>query len=324
MDYENVRFPENALFLVTGGAGFIGSNLCEAILRLGYRVRCMDNLSIGHRENVDLFYGNKGYTFIHGDIKNIDDCVKACNGVDYVLHHAAWKNIPLSIKDPRNSLENNILGSVNMLEAARRCGVKKFVYASSSSVYGDTDVFPNVEDCAKNPLSPYGAAKYANELCAKQYTLHYGLDTYGLRYFSVFGKRQDAVGENATVIPRFIYQLLHNERPKIHGDGSKSRDFVYIGNVIEANLKACLAPREAAGEAFNIGCGKETSLLEAYHAIAKLLNVDIEPEFIGERNGDEKHGQADISKAKKMLGYSPDYDFEKGLQETVEWYRTHI
>ena len=239
MGYQNVKYQENSLFLVTGGAGFIGSNLCEAILNLGYKVRCLDDLSTGKQENVDLFIDNPSYEFIKGDVKDLDTCMKACDGADYVLHQAAWGSVPRSIEMPLFYCMNNIMGTVNMLEAARQKGVKKFVYASSSSVYGDEPVLPKKEGKEGDLLSPYAVSKRADEEWAKQYTRHYGLDTYGLRYFNVFGRRQDPEGAYTAVIPKFIKQLLRGERPTINGDGKQSRDFTYIENVIEANLKAC-------------------------------------------------------------------------------------
>ena len=247
MGYQNIKFPDNTIFLVTGGAGFIGSNLCEAILNLGYKVRCLDDLSTGKQQNVDLFIDNPDYTFIKGDIKDLDTCMSACEGVDYVLNQAAWGSVPRSIEMPLFYCANNIQGTLNMLEAARQNKVKKFVYASSSSVYGDEPNLPKREGREGNLLSPYAVSKRADEEWAKQYTKHYGLDTYGLRYFNVFGRRQDPDGAYAAVIPKFIKQLLSGQQCTINGDGKQSRDFTYIENVIEANLKACLAPSSAAG-----------------------------------------------------------------------------
>ena len=324
MGYKNLCFPKDTLFLVTGGAGFIGSNLCEAILNMGYRVRCLDDLSTGKQENVDMFLGNLNYEFIKGDIKDFDTCMKACEGVDYVLNQAAWGSVPRSLEMPLFYCSNNIQGTLNMLEAARQNGVRKFVYASSSSVYGDEPNLPKTEGSEGNLLSPYALTKRCDEEWAKQYTMHYGLDTYGLRYFNVFGRRQDPDGAYAAVIPKFIKQLMNNEQPTIHGDGKQSRDFTYVENVIEANLKACLAPHEAAGQAFNIAYGGREYLIDIYHALAKALGNDIEPIFGPDRKGDIKHSNADISKAKKLLEYDPEYDFASGLNEAIEWYRMNL
>ena len=324
MGYKNLKFPDNSLFLVTGGAGFIGSNLCEAILNLGYRVRCLDDLSTGKEDNVKLFMNNPNYEFIKGNITDFDVCMHACKGADYVLNQAAWGSVPRSIEMPLFYCKNNIDGTLNMLEAARQNGVKKFVYASSSSVYGDEPNLPKAEGHEGNLLSPYALTKRCDEEWAKQYTMHYGLQTYGLRYFNVFGRRQEPSGAYAAVIPKFISQLLHGERPTINGDGRQSRDFTYIENVIEANLKACLAPAEAAGEAFNIAYGGREYLVDIYYALCEALSVSIEPIFAPDRKGDIKHSNADIGKAKRMLGYRPEYDFKRGLAEAIEWYKTNL
>ena len=324
MGYSEVKFPEDSLFLVTGGAGFIGSNLCEAILNLGYRVRCLDNLSTGMQENVDLFSDNPNYGFIKGDIKDLDTCINACKGVDYVLNQAAWGSVPRSIEMPLFYCANNITGTLNMLEAARQNGVKKFVYASSSSVYGDETNLPKKEGREGNLLSPYAVSKRANEEWAKQYTKHYDLDTYGLRYFNVFGRRQDPNGAYAAVIPKFIRQLLAGERPTIYGDGKQSRDFTYVENVIEANLKACLSGSEAAGEAYNIAYGGREYLNDIYYGLTEALGVDIEPVYGPERAGDIKHSNADISKARELLGYDPDWSFDRGIKAAIEWYKENL
>ena len=324
MGYKDLKFPKDSIFLVTGGAGFIGSNLCEAILKLGYKVRCLDDLSTGKQENVNLFIDNPNYEFIKGDVKDYETCLKACANVDFVLHQAAWGSVPRSIEMPQFYCANNILGTLNMMEAARQNKVKKFVYASSSSVYGDEPNLPKTEGREGNLLSPYALTKMCDEEWGRQYTLHYDLDTYGLRYFNVFGRRQDPNGAYAAVIPKFIKQLLNDEQPTINGDGKQSRDFTYIENVIEANLKACLASHEAAGQAFNIAYGGREYLIDIYYALTNALKKDIEPKFGPDRKGDIKHSNADISKAKKILGYNPEYDFTRGLNEAIEWYKSNL
>ncbi len=330
MGYHDLQFPKESLFLVTGGAGFIGSNLCEAILDIGCRVRCLDDLSTGKQENVDLFAGNPNYEFIKGDIKDLQICMEACKGVDYVLHQAAWGSVPRSIEMPIFYCANNIAGTLNMLEAARQSHVKKFVYASSSSVYGDEPNLPKTEGREGNLLSPYAVSKQADEEWAKQYTRHYGLDTYGLRYFNVFGRLQNPNGAYAAVIPKFIQQLLSGETPTINGDGRQSRDFTYIDNVIEANLKACLAGQEAAGEAYNIAYGGREYLIDIYYGLVDALGIRDgrgnrpEPKFGPDRAGDIKHSNADISKAREMLGYEPEWDFERGIQAAIAWYQEHL
>lgn len=324
MGYLNLRFEPDSVFLVTGGAGFIGSNLCEAILKMGYKVRCLDNLSTGKQENVDLFLDSPNYTFIKGDITELDTCMEACKGVDFVLNQAAWGSVPRSIEMPLYYEKVNIGGTLNMMEAARQQGVKKFVYASSSSVYGDHPVLPKTEGQEGNVLSPYALTKKVDEEYGRLYKKLYGLDTYGLRYFNVFGRRQNPDGAYAAVIPKFIRQLLSGERPTIHGDGKQSRDFTYIENVIEANLKSCLAPSEAAGEAFNIAYGGREYLIDIYHILERALEVNIEPVFGPERPGDIKHSNADIAKAKKLLGYEPEWSFERGIEEAINWYKENL
>lgn len=324
MGYKHLKFPENSVFLVTGGAGFIGSNLCEAILNLGYKVKCLDDLSTGKRENVEEFISNPNYTFIEGDIKDLDTCIKACEGVDYVLNQAAWGSVPRSIEMPLFYCRNNIEGTLNMMEAARINKVKKFVYASSSSVYGDEPVLPKTEGREGNLLSPYALTKRCDEEWGKLYYRLYGLDTYGMRYFNVFGRRQSPDGAYAAVIPKFIKMLLNGETPTINGDGKQSRDFTYIDNVIEANLKACLAPSESAGQAYNIAFGGREYLIDIYYGLTKALEVDIEPNFGPDRAGDIKHSNADISKAKKLLGYDPEFSFEKGIALAIDWYKENL
>ncbi len=324
MDYKDIVFEKDALFLVTGGAGFIGSNLCEALLDMGYSVRCLDDLSQGKQENVELFKDRPGYSFIKGDVKDLNTCMKACEGVSYVMHEAAWGSVPRSIEMPLFYEENNIRGTVNMMEAARQNKVKKFVYASSSSVYGDHPVLPKKEGQEGNLLSPYALTKRADEEYGKLYHKLYGLETYGLRYFNVFGRRQDPNGAYAAVIPKFIKQLINNERPVINGDGKQSRDFTYIENVIEANIKACSGSSEAAGEVYNVAYGGREYLIDIYNLLLEALGKDIEPVFGPDRPGDIKHSNADISKAREYLGYDPQYDFKRGIKEAIDWYRENL
>lgn len=320
MEYRELEFDKDAVFLVTGGAGFIGSNLCEALLDMGYRVKCLDDLSIGKKENVEIFAEHTNYEFIQGDIRELQTCMEACKGVDYVLHQAAWGSVPRSIEMPLLYEQINIMGTLNMMEAARQQKVKKFVYASSSSVYGDEPNLPKREGQEGNLLSPYALTKKTDEEYGKLYKKLYDLDTYGLRYFNVFGRRQDPDGAYAAVIPKFLKQLMNNEIPTINGDGKQSRDFTYIDNVIEANLKACAASSEAAGEAFNIAYGGREYLIDIYYDLAKALGKNIEPVFGPDRLGDIKHSNADISKAKRLLGYNPEYSFKRGIQLAIKWY----
>ena len=321
MGYENITFPQETKFLITGGAGFIGSNLCEALLKRGHFVRCLDDLSTGKAENIQPFLENPNFEFIKGDIRDLDTCMNACKTIDYVSHQAAWGSVPRSIEMPLLYEEINIKGTLNMLEAARQNNVKKFVYASSSSVYGDEPTLPKREGREGNLLSPYALTKRTNEEYAALYTKLYGLETIGFRYFNVFGRRQDPDGAYAAVIPKFVSSLLYNIAPTINGDGTQSRDFTYIENVIEANLKGMQAPKEAAGEAFNIAYGGQVNLNELYQKLSELLGKKIEPVYGPEREGDIKHSNADISKAKELLGYAPDYRFERGIERTIEWYR---
>lgn len=322
--YENIRFPDGSKFLVTGSAGFIGSNLVEAILKLGYQVRGLDNFSTGKKENVEQFINHPNYEFMEGDIRELDTCMKACEGVDYVLHQAAWGSVPRSIEMPLIYEEINIKGTLNMMEAAKQNGVRKFVYASSSSVYGDEPNLPKKEGIEGNLLSPYALTKRVDEEYGKLYTKLYGLDTYGLRYFNVFGRRQDPNGTYAAVIPKFIKQLLNDEQPTINGDGKQSRDFTYIENVIEANLKACNANSGAAGQVYNIAYGGREFLIDIYTQLSNVLGKDIQPIFGPERKGDIKHSNADISKAKEMLGYEPEWSFEQGIEAAIEWYKNNL
>jgi len=324
MGYKNVVFEENSLFLVTGGAGFIGSNLCEAILKKGYRVRCLDNLSTGNPKHVEMFLNHEHYEFFEGDIRDLDTCLEACKGVDFVLHQAAWGSVPRSIEMPLLYEDININGTLNMLEATRQNNVKKFVYASSSSVYGDEPNLPKVEGREGKVLSPYALTKKVNEEYARLYSNLYGLDTYGLRYFNVFGRRQNPEGAYAAVIPKFLKQLLNDEAPSINGDGKQSRDFTYIENVIEANLKACQTSSEFSGNAYNIAFGGQEYLIDVYNTLTASLNKKIDPIYLPDRAGDIKHSNADISKARAEMGYQPGYSFQQGILEAIEWYKENL
>ncbi len=324
MSYKNLKFPENSVFLVTGGAGFIGSNICDAILELGYQVKCLDNLSTGKYENIAHLEQNEAFTFIKGDIRELDDCMQACQGVDFVLNQAAWGSVPRSIEMPLLYEDINIRGTLNMMEAARQNNVKKFVYASSSSVYGDHPTLPKKEGVEGDVLSPYALTKKVDEEYGRLYKSLYGLDTYGLRYFNVFGRRQNPEGMYAAVIPKFIKMLLNDEVPTINGDGRQSRDFTYIDNVIEANLKACLAPSEAGGNAFNIGFGGREFLIDIYYALCDALGKKVEPNFGPDRRGDVRDSNADISKARTLLGYDPEYNFKQGLSLAIDWYCANL
>ncbi len=316
MGYDQLQFPEDSLFLVTGGAGFIGSNLCEALLKMNLRVRCLDNLSTGFLKNIEEFKDNLLFSFIEGDIRDYDTCLKVTENVDYLLHQAAWGSVPRSIEMPLFYEENNVKGTLNMLEASRVNTVKRFIYASSSSVYGDEPTLPKKEGREGNLLSPYAVTKRTCEEYGKLYHSLYGLETFGLRYFNVFGKRQDPNGPYAAVIPKWIKQLKNNERPTINGDGKQSRDFTYIENVIEANLKACVAPKKSAGQIYNIASGGREYLIDIYNTLAKALDKGgIQPIFGPERVGDIKHSNADIIKAMEMLGYDGEWGVAKGLIE---------
>ncbi|HHW70101.1 MAG TPA: SDR family oxidoreductase [Clostridiales bacterium] len=324
MGYKNVSFPSGSKFLVTGAAGFIGSNLVEAILKLGYKVRGLDNFSNGKKENIEEFINNPHYEFINGDIRDFDTCLGACEGVDYILHQAALGSVPRSMKEPLIYEDNNIKGTSNMMEAARQKGIKRFVYASSSSVYGDSTKLPKKEGEEGNVLSPYALTKMVNEQYGKLYTEVYGLECIGLRYFNVFGRRQDPNSQYAAVIPKFIKVLKAGERVRIYGDGEQSRDFTYIENVIEANLKSCLAPKEACGQAYNIAYGERFTINQMYDLMCEELGVNIKPIYTDPRPGDIRHSLADISKARTFLSYDPDWSFEEGFIEAINWYKKNI
>jgi UDP-N-acetylglucosamine 4-epimerase len=306
--------------LITGGAGFIGSHLAEYLLKHGAaKVRVIDNFITGRKENVELFRSNPNYEFIEGDICNAVDCARACDGMTLLLHQAALGSVPRSIKDPLASNRINVDGFLNMLIAARDAGIKRTVYASSSSVYGDHPGLPKVEDKIGKQLSPYAVTKYANELYAHVFGLNYGMKLIGLRYFNIFGPRQDPNGQYAAVIPKWIDLLKKNERPIINGDGSNTRDFTFIENAVQANIKALTTENENAfGHVYNIACGYQFSLLELFNALKEIIGANIEPILGPARAGDIPQSLADVSKAKNNFGYSPDFGFRDGLKITVK------
>lgn len=317
--------------LVTGGAGFIGSNLIEALIKQNNQVVCLDNFSTGKRENIVPFLKESNFTLIEGDIRNIASCEQATKGVDYVLHQAALGSVPRSINDPITSNEVNVSGFLNMLNAAKDAGVKRFVYAASSSTYGDHPGLPKVEDRIGNPLSPYAVTKYVNELYAKVFSDIYGLETIGLRYFNVFGRRQDPDGAYAAVIPKFVKALINKESPLVNGDGTHSRDFTYVDNVVQINqLAATTKNPEAINTVYNVAYGENTNLNELIDLLKDYLSAfdpaitDIQTVYGPERAGDVKHSLASIDKAKKFLHYNPNYDIKKGLRETLDWYIKNI
>ena len=317
--------------LVTGGAGFIGSNLCEELVKKGNYVVCLDNFSTGHIENIQGLLDNNRFKLIEGDIRNLDTCLKAVNGVDVVFHEAALGSIPRSIDDPITTNAVNISGFLNMLVAAKNAKIDRFIFAASSSAYGDNETIPKVEDTIGKPLSPYALTKYVNELYAHVFSITYGLKYIGIRYFNVFGRRQDPNSAYAAVIPLFIKKILKHEQPIINGDGSNSRDFTYIDNIIHINMLALetLSPK-AFNQIYNGAGGENTSVLELEQLITKNLSVYdncidcIVPIFGPNRIGDIKHSKASISKAKELLGYTPVCTFEDGLKKTIYWYLTNL
>ena len=313
--------------LITGGAGFIGSNLCEYFLQSGYQVRCLDNFSTGHPENILHLVPNPDFELVVGDIRNFDDCVKAVSGVDYVLHEAALGSVPRSIKDPITTNAVNIGGFLNMLVAARDAGVRRFIYAASSSTYGDSKSLPKVEDVIGRPLSPYAVTKYVDELYADVFARTYGMECIGLRYFNVFGRRQDPNGAYAAVIPLFVKKFIAHESPVINGSGDYSRDFTYVENVIEMNRLALESTNtDAVTQVYNTACGERTDLNTLASSLRSLLSK-YDPEIASieilhgpERLGDIPHSLASIDKAHSLLGYKPLYMFEQGLEKAVDWY----
>ena len=312
--------------LITGGAGFIGSNLSEVLLEMNNTVVCLDNFATGKRENIAHLLSNPNYTLIEGDIRNLEDCHKATKGVDFVLHQAALGSVPRSIKDPITSNDVNVGGFLNMLVASRDADVKRFIYASSSSTYGDSEALPKVEDIIGKPLSPYAITKYVNELYADVFSKTYGIETIGLRYFNVFGRKQDPNGAYAAVIPKFVSQFMAGESPVINGDGNYSRDFTYIDNVIQANLLSIVANKDAFNTVYNVAYGERNTLNDLINYLQDFLSQydpkikDVQVVNGPNRLGDIPHSLASIEKARKLLNYQPQYSLQDGLKEAVKWY----
>jgi UDP-N-acetylglucosamine 4-epimerase len=313
--------------LITGGAGFIGSNLCEYFLSKNYKVVCLDNFATGHRHNLKDFINNENFSLIEGDIRNAEACKQAIQGIDYVLHQAALGSVPRSINDPVTTNDVNVSGFLNMLVAARDANVKRFVYAASSSTYGDSVGLPKVEEVIGKPLSPYAITKYVNELYAEIFSRTYGLETIGLRYFNVFGRKQDPNGAYAAVIPKFVMQLMQQESPRINGDGNYSRDFTYIDNVIQMNeLAMTTENQEAVNTVYNTAYGDRNTLNDLVDYLKTFLSeydpkiAEVAIEYGPNRAGDIPHSLASIDKAKTMLGYDPKFSLQEGLKEAVGWY----
>ena len=331
MTEQQLKILSNKRVLITGAAGFIGSNLCETLLKHKIQVVCLDNFSTGKLDNIKPFLKNSLFQLIEGDIRNLNDCKKACTHMDYVLHQAALGSVPRSINDPITTNDVNVSGFLNMLVAARDAGVKRFIYAASSSTYGNHETLPKVEDTIGKPLSPYAITKYVNELYADIFHTTYNFDTIGLRYFNVFGKRQDPNGAYAAVIPKFVQQFINHESPIINGDGSYSRDFTYIDNVIQINLNALTTTnKEALNTVYNVAYGERTTILELAILLRTYLSEfdstisTIEIKHRDNRMGDIPHSLASINKAKSLLNYNPKYDIKNGLKEAVTWYWQHL
>jgi UDP-N-acetylglucosamine 4-epimerase len=325
------RVISNKKVLVTGGAGFIGSNLIESLLKEGNRVVCLDNFSTGKRSNLKDYFINLDFQLIEGDIRDLSSCEKAVNGVEIVFHQAALGSVPRSITDPVTTTDVNIGGFVKMLFASHKAGVKRFIYAASSSTYGDSVSLPKIEENIGMPLSPYAVTKYADELFASNFSQVYKIDVIGLRYFNVFGRRQDPEGPYAAVIPKFLKMLKNHESPLINGDGLNSRDFTYIDNVIQANhLAALVENRAAVNQVYNVACGERTTLNSLYEMLRTFASrydqkiSGIEAKYGPMREGDIPHSLASIHKAEKFLGYSPTHNVEQGLKEAVEWFWNNL
>lgn len=328
-DFKNKLNNKN--ILVTGGAGFIGSNLCEELINLGANVTCLDNFSTGFRENLDAIKDHPNFKLIEGDIRNLEDCKLACENQDFVLHEAALGSVPRSINDPITSNDVNVGGFLNMLVAARDANVKRFVYAASSSTYGDSESLPKVEDVIGKPLSPYAITKYINELYADVFKRTYDFDTIGLRYFNVFGRKQNPNGAYAAVIPKFVMQLMNHESPVINGGGEYSRDFTYIDNVILMNLLALTSDNSASvNQVYNTAFGERTTLNDLVSNLKEYLSdfdpkiADVEVIYGDYRKGDVPHSLASIDKAKKLLEYQPKHSMKEGLKEAVKWYWNNL
>ena len=318
---------KNKKILITGGAGFIGSNLCEFLLKQGSKVICLDNLSTGNIKNIESFLNHRNFKFTNGDIRNLNDCIESAKNVDYILHQAALGSVPRSIEDPVTSSEVNIIGFLNMLIAAKENKVKRFVYAASSSTYGDSLDLPKKENNIGKPLSVYAITKYTNEMYSDVFSKIFGLETIGLRYFNVYGKRQDPNGSYAAVIPKFVKQLINGENPTINGDGTNSRDFTYIDDVVNANILSLLTTnKEAINNVYNIAYGEKNSLNDLAKYLKKYLSIyrksidKIEIIHGPEREGDIAHSLACIEKAKNKLNYIPKFSLEKGLKKAIGWY----
>jgi UDP-glucose 4-epimerase len=306
------------LYLVTGGAGFIGSHIAEELVKRGERVRVIDNLSTGKRENLQHLMSE--IEFIEGDLKDQETAARGVEGVDFVMHQAAIPSVPRSIQDPKNTTENNLNATLHLLLAARDAGVKRVIYASSSSVYGDSPSLPKSEDFTPAPLSPYAASKLAGEYYCQVFSQVYGLETVSLRYFNVFGPRQDPLSPYAAVIPRFIAAALAKTPLVVYGDGEQTRDFSFVGNVVQANLLACEA-EDVAGETLNVGGGSQISLNHLVKELQAIVNTDLKVEYTDPRPGDVKHSLASVEKAQKLMGYEPAIHFDEGVRRTVEWFR---
>ena len=309
-------------YLITGAAGFIGSNLVETLLNAGHEVVGVDNFITGKRENIEPFAGK--LKFIEGDLRELEVCRSCCQGVDYALHQAALGSVPRSVADPLTTHQHNADATLNLLVAARESGVKRLVYAASSSAYGETATQPKIETLKSIPLSPYAVSKLCGEMYAHVFSRNYGIETVALRYFNVFGPRQDPAGMYAAVIPKFIMALKAGRRPVIYGDGEQTRDFTYVENVVQANMKACEAGPEVAGEVFNIGAGGRVSVNNLFNKIAELLGSNLKPIYEPARNGDILHSQASIAKAEAQLGYAPEVNAFAGLERAIDWYKANF